>query len=170
MHTFVEFCITNYAEFCILLQNSASKSANLCGILHYNTHVEVSMCRSSHYNCLRRYMQKVRLSSSAKLKSDFAHTWYSPFKYERICLFGMASMPFLCNGTLLFQGNLPRVLPVTIFKYASCLIPYIVSFLILCGEWPSLVFNKFLKYFSAIQMVPLFYYSSYPIYQSIVPT
>ena len=54
-------------------------------------------------------------------------------------IFGMAIMPFLCNGTLLFQGNLPRVLPVTIFKYASCLIPYIVSFLILCGEWPSLV-------------------------------
>ena len=38
-------------------------------------------------------------------------------------IFGMASMPFLCNGTLLFQGNLLRVLPVTIFKYASCLIP-----------------------------------------------
>ena len=42
-----------------------------------------------------------------------------------------------------FQCNLPRVLPVTIYKYASCLIPYIVSFLILCGEWPSLVFKDF---------------------------
>ena len=46
----------------------------------------------------------------------------------------MAAMPFLCNGTLLFQGNLPRVLPVTILKYASCTIPYFVSFLILHGE------------------------------------
>ena len=55
----------------------------------------------------------------------------------------MAANPFLCNGTLLIQGNLPRVLPVIIFKYASCLIPYIIPFLILCGEWPSLVFNKF---------------------------
>ena len=40
----------------------------------------------------------------------------------------MADMLFLCNGTVLFQGNLPRVGPVTIFKYASCLIPYILSF------------------------------------------
>ena len=37
----------------------------------------------------------------------------------------MAAMPFLCNGMLLFQGNLPRVLPVIIYKYASCFIPYI---------------------------------------------
>ena len=49
-----------------------------------------------------------------------------------------------CNGTLLFQCNLPRVLPVTIYKYASCLISYIVSFLILCGEWSSLVFQHFI--------------------------
>ena len=60
-------------------------------------------------------------------------------------------MSFLCNGTLLFtgffQGNLPRVLPVIIYKYASCLIPYIVSFLILGGEWSSLGFKDFKKYF-----------------------
>ena len=43
-------------------------------------------------------------------------------------VFEMAAMPFLCNGALLFQGNLSWVLPVTIFKYACCLIPYIVSF------------------------------------------
>ena len=40
----------------------------------------------------------------------------------------MAAMPFLCNSTLLFQGNLPMVLPVIICKYASCFIPYIISF------------------------------------------
>ena len=62
-------------------------------------------------------------------------------------VFGMAAIPFLCNGTLLFQGNLPWVLPVIIYKYASCLILYIVSFLILCGEWSSLVFKDFKKYF-----------------------
>ena len=38
---------------------------------------------------------------------------------------------------LLFKSNLPRVLPVIIFKFASCLIPYIVSFLII-----SLLFGK----------------------------
>ena len=46
-------------------------------------------------------------------------------------IFGMAAMPFLCTGTLLFQGNLTRVLPVIIYKYASCSNPYTVSFLIL---------------------------------------
>ena len=63
------------------------------------------------------------------------------------CIFGMAAMPFLCNGNLLFQGNLPRILPVTIFINASCLIPYIISFLILCGQWLSLVFKDFQKHF-----------------------
>ena len=48
-----------------------------------------------------------------------------------IHIFGMATMPFLCNGTLLFQGHLPRVLPVTILKYASCLIPYINDLLMM---------------------------------------
>ena len=55
-------------------------------------------------------------------------------------------MPFLCNGTLLFQGILPVVLPVIIYKYASCVIPYIDSFLFLCGEWSSLVFKDFQNY------------------------
>ena len=64
----------------------------------------------------------------------------------------MATLPFLCNGTLLFQCNLPRVLPVTIYKYASCLIPYIVSFLILCGEWSSLVFKDLKIYFCLSQI------------------
>ena len=41
-------------------------------------------------------------------------------------IFGMAAMPFLCNGTLLFQGNLPRVLPVIIKKYASVLSPMFI--------------------------------------------
>ena len=49
-------------------------------------------------------------------------------------ILGMVSMPFLCNGTLLFQGNLPGVFASDNFKYVSCLIPYIVSFLILCEE------------------------------------
>ena len=58
----------------------------------------------------------------------------------------MAAMPFLCNGILLLQCNLTRVLPVLILKYASCLIPYIDSFLFLCGEWSSLAFKDFQKY------------------------
>ena len=43
-----------YAEFCILMRNSPSKSANLCKIPHYNTHAEVSMCKSSHYKGMLR--------------------------------------------------------------------------------------------------------------------
>ena len=57
----------------------------------------------------------------------------------------MAAMPFPCNGILLFQGNLPRVLSVLVLKIASCLIPYIDSFLILNGEWSSFLFKDFLK-------------------------
>ena len=54
-------------------------------------------------------------------------------------IFGMAAMPFLCNGILLIQCNLPRVLSVLVLNIAICLIPYIDSFLILYGEWPSYI-------------------------------
>ena len=64
-------------------------------------------------------------------------------------------MPFLCNGILLFQWNLPRVLSVLILKYAICLIPNINSFLFMCGEWSSLVLKDFQKYFLS-QMLFLF--------------
>ena len=50
-----------YAEFCILMRNSEYKSANLCGIPHYNTHAKASMGTSLHYNCLGRYMRRVRI-------------------------------------------------------------------------------------------------------------
>ena len=63
MHTF--------AEFCIFMQNSASKSANLCGIPHYNTHEEVSMCRSSNYNYLRRYVRRVRIIYLREIENWF---------------------------------------------------------------------------------------------------
>ena len=58
----------------------------------------------------------------------------------------MAAMPLLCDGILLFQCNLPRVLPMLILEYASCLIPYIDLFLFVCGEWSSLAFKDFKKY------------------------
>ena len=67
----------------------------------------------------------------------------------------MAAMPFLCNGTLLFQCYLTWVLPVLILKYASCLIPYINSFLFLCREWSSLVFKDFQKYLKCCKQPPL---------------
>ena len=44
-------------------------------------------------------------------------------------LFEIAAMPFPCNGILLIQGNFPRFLSVLGLKIASCLIPYIDSFL-----------------------------------------
>ena len=37
-------------------------------------------------------------------------------------VFEMAAMPLPCNGNLLIQGNLPKVLPVLILKDAGCLI------------------------------------------------
>ena len=67
-------------------------------------------------------------------------------------------MPLLCDGILLFQCNLPRVLPMLILEYASCLIPYIDLFLFVCGEWSSLVFQDFQKYHRA----SLFVYQSKP--------
>ena len=36
--------------------------------------------------------------------------------------FGLAAMPFLCNGIWLFHCNLPRVLPGLILKYASTIL------------------------------------------------
>ena len=60
-------------------------------------------------------------------------------------IFEMAAMPFLCNGILLIQCNLPRVLSVLVLKIANCLIPYIDSFLILNGELSSFLFKGFPK-------------------------
>ena len=57
----------------------------------------------------------------------------------------MAAMPFLCNGILFIQCNLPRVLLVLVLKIANCLIPYIKSFLILNEEWFSFLFRDFPK-------------------------
>ena len=37
------YIIHTFAEFCILMLNSAFKSANLCKITHYNSRAEVSM-------------------------------------------------------------------------------------------------------------------------------
>ena len=59
--------------------------------------------------------------------------------------FGIGAMPFFCDGILIIQCNLPRVLPVLILKYASCLIPYFDLFL--CGEWSNFVFKDFQTYF-----------------------
>ena len=57
-------------------------------------------------------------------------------------------MPFPCNGILRIQSNLPRVLSVLVLEIASCLIPYINSFLILNWEWSSFLFQDlvFLKW------------------------
>ena len=60
-------------------------------------------------------------------------------------VFEIAAMPFLFNGIFLIQYKLPRVLSVLVLKIASCLIPYINSFLILNGEWSSFLFKDFPK-------------------------
>ena len=65
-------------------------------------------------------------------------------------IFGMATMPFLCNGIVLIQGSLPRVNQVFILKlakvhliYAIFLIPYF-NFLNFYGGRSSLAFDNFL--------------------------
>ena len=95
----------------------------------------------------KRRLTKKETSSLFKI-TNFCKNWQtqlSMFRY--FYLFAIAAMPFLCTSILLFQGNLPWVLSVTIFKHARCLILYIVLFLIMCGEWPSLVFKDLQKYF-----------------------
>ena len=42
---------------------------------------------------------------------------------QKPIVFGMAAMPLLCNGTFLFQGNLPWVLPVIIKNILVVLSP-----------------------------------------------
>ena len=62
-----------------------------------------------------------------------SHSCRSFFMWTSIVgshLFEMAAMPLPCNGTVLIQGNLPRVLSVFVLKIASCLIPLFDSFLI----------------------------------------
>ena len=41
-----------------------------------------------------------------------------------VCIFGMAAMPFHCNGILLIQGNLPGIFPMSTLRQASFPIPY----------------------------------------------
>ena len=68
----------------------------------------------------------------------------------------MAAMPFLFNGILLIQCNLPRVLSTLVLKIASCLVPYINSFLILNGEWSSFLFQDFPKVIFLRQIFVIF--------------
>ena len=49
------------------------------------------------------------------------------------------------SNKIIIQCNLPRVLSVLVLKIASCLIPYIDSFLILNEEWSSFLFKDFPK-------------------------
>ena len=43
-------------------------------------------------------------------------------------IFVMAAMPFLCNGILLIQCNLPRIFPMSTLRQASFPIPYFKLF------------------------------------------
>ena len=56
----------------------------------------------------------------------------------------------LCHSSVLVlcsSGQFTWVLSVIVYKYASCIIPYIDSFFFLCGDWSSLALKDFLKYF-----------------------
>ena len=84
MHTF--------AEFCILMWNSASKSINLCGIPHYNSNAEVSMWKSLHYKCLQRNMQRVRIIHLREIEK-----WFRTHLVVRVCFF---TLPHYKTGQL----------------------------------------------------------------------
>ena len=56
-------------------------------------------------------------------------------------VFGMAAMPFLCNGILLFQFNLPRVLSVLILKYCYKVMQVFIVTGLFAGQHNTLLFN-----------------------------
>ena len=92
----------------------------------------------SHMDASKEYPVTKNLSKMI-FSSFFCHSVYY---FLFISFSHFSSMPFLCCGTLLFLGNLPRVLQLLILKYASCLIPFIETFLFLSAEWSILVFKE----------------------------
>ena len=89
-------------------------------------------------------------------------SFLSPFFVSHLSffqLFGMAAMPFLCRGILLFQCNLPRVLPVLILKYTSCLILYIDSFLFLWIKISKSIFLSQMVFLFAATVLKIVFYS-----------
>ena len=56
-------------------------------------------------------------------------------------VFGKAAMPFPCNGIVLIQGNLARVILVFTFNYACFFIPYFNLLISFHWERPSFVFD-----------------------------
>ena len=129
----------HFSNKVILSNKVLSFLQSLVHWVSYSLYCKLSYWSQIVYND-QPYIFQIACMTSRRYCHFRVHAFKKLHMYTTI--FGMAAMPFLCNGTLFFQGNLPRVLPVIIYKYASCLIPYIVSFLILCGEWSTLVFNQ----------------------------
>ena len=113
----------------------------LC-ISHYRTTSSLVLAKLASDLTLVTFYQRLRTAVNPSQLLKFRHKlnlchilfiehlwsqehWLRTNLVENHYFFGMAIMPFLCNGTLLFQGHLPRVLPVTVLKYVSCLILYI---------------------------------------------
>ena len=83
-------------KLCILMQNSACKSANLCGILHYNSHAEVSMCRTLYYKVMQRYMWRLRIIYLCELENWFCtHLQTSKLFITPQYLVGTVPVPLL---------------------------------------------------------------------------
>ena len=85
--------------------------------------------------------------------SMFLH-FYSAWKLPLLDFFGMAAMPFLCNGILLFQCNFPRFLSVLVLKIAICLIPISIDSYFWLGNGPAFCLKIF-KYFFKQKLVTL---------------
>ena len=71
--------------------------------------------------------------------------------WKRLALtifFGMAAMPFPCNGILIIQENLARVFPILTLNNASFPIPYL-NFIYFIGNGTALSFNIFGGYFAS---------------------
>ena len=102
------------------MQNSVSKSANLCGIPHYNSHAEVKVCVEVRIvSVCGGTCGKFALSTSAKLKSDFAHTCYEPSRncLVRICLHinSLKKCLHLTGSRTILPGQLMLVFKAPLF-------------------------------------------------------
>ena len=100
-----------------------------------------------HSNQQRMNLQKVM----GDLRGPFSKYHLFLHKHWTQKIFGMAAMPFPCNGILLFQGNLPRVTQVVFQMYRNFMLVFLspISIFNLClwGMVKVSVLNKFGMYY-----------------------
>ena len=108
----------------IVLLNLAMKSSKFSLVANWNfpnkTGSGCIFFKKVWQPCKRLNFLSKRLKRQVHRLTLTSLTWVD----KREKLFEMAAMPFICNGILLIQCNLPCFLPVLILKLASCFIPF----------------------------------------------